>query len=91
MLKLNSSNKFKKDLKVCQKRNYDLSLLQRTIDTLRIPAQLSQAQRDHILTGNHNSERECHISPDWLLIYRINDEELYLVRTGTHSNLFTNQ
>ncbi len=91
MLKLNSSNKFKKDLKLCQKRNYDLSLLQRTIDILRVPAQLNPAQRDHKLTGNHNGERECHISPDWLLIYRINNEELYLVRTGTHADLFTNQ
>lgn len=91
MLKLNSSNKFKKDLKLCQKRNYDLSLLQRNIDILRMPAQLNPAQRDHKLTGNHNGERECHISPDWLLIYRINNEELYLVRTGTHADLFTNQ
>ena len=69
MLKLNSSNKFKKDLKLCQKRNYDLSLLQRTIDILRMPAQLNPAQRDHKLTGKHNRERELQKSPDWLLNY----------------------
>ncbi|MEZ3446939.1 MAG: type II toxin-antitoxin system YafQ family toxin [Lachnospiraceae bacterium] len=43
--------------------------------------------RDHSLSGNHVGERECHIAPDWILIYRVNNEELYLVRTGTHADL----
>lgn len=44
-------------------------------------------RRDYNLSGNHAGERECHIDPDWILIYRVNDDELYLIRTGTHSDL----
>ena len=87
MLNLNSSTKFKKDFKLCIKRGYNMKLLQEVIDTLRIPAPLPPKNRDHGLTGNWSPCRECHIQPDWLLIYRTNDEELYLVRTGTHSDL----
>ncbi|MCD7922185.1 MAG: type II toxin-antitoxin system YafQ family toxin [Clostridiales bacterium] len=88
MLKLNSSTKFRKDYKLCVKRGYDLGLLREVIDTLRIPAPLSGKNRNHNLTGNYAGCMECHISPDWLLIYRVNDDELYLARTGTHSDLF---
>ncbi len=87
MLNLNSSTKFKKDFKLCIKRGYNMRLLQKVIDTLRIPAPLPPKNRDHGLTGNWSPCREFHIQPDWLLIYRTNDEELYLVRTGTHSDL----
>lgn len=87
MLKLNSSTKFKRDYKLCLKRGYHMQLLQTVIDTLRIPASLPIKNRDHNLLGNHARERECHIAPDWLLIYRINRNELYLVRTGTHADL----
>jgi mRNA interferase YafQ len=88
MLKLNSTTKFKKDLKLCMKRNYNISLLQNVVDTLRIPAPLQERNRDHSLTGNHSGERECHIEPDWLLIYQATSTDLYLIRTGTHSDLF---
>jgi mRNA interferase YafQ len=88
MLKLNSSTKFKRDLKLCTKRHYNMELLEDAINTLRIPAPLPPQNKDHGLSGNHANERECHIEPDWLLVYRINDNELYLVRTGTHSDLF---
>lgn len=88
MLKLNKSVKFKKDYRLCIKRGYDLNLLQATVDTLRIPEPLSPKNKDHPLSGNHTGERECHIAPDWLLIYRINSDELYLIRTGTHADLF---
>lgn len=87
MLKLNASKKFRRDYKLCLKRGYNMRLLQTIIDTLRIPESLSIKNRDHNLSGNHAGERECHIDPDWILIYRVNDDELYLIRTGTHSDL----
>ena len=88
MLRLSSTSKFNKDLKICQKRNYDLNLLYSVVNTLRIPAQLPIKNKDHALKGNLANKRECHIAPDWLLIYRIKDDELILDRTGTHSDLF---
>lgn len=88
MLKLNASAKFKKDYKQCIKRGYDLELLQNIVEILRIPDSLPSKNKDHILTGNWIGNRECHILPDWLLIYRIAENELYLVRTGTHADLF---
>lgn len=88
MLKLNQSSKFKKDYKLCIRRNYNLNLLKQTVDTLRIPAPLPQKNKDHGLSGNYAGCRECHILPDWLLIYRIDSNELYLIRTGTHADLF---
>lgn len=88
MLKLNITTQFKRDLKLCKKRNYNISMLNAIIDTLRIPAILPPKNKDHALKGIYNGRRECHISPDWLLIYRIDGNEIYLDRTGTHSNLF---
>lgn len=91
MLNINSSGKFGKDLKRCARRGYDLQLLQDIIDVLRIPALLPPKNRDHDLRGNFKGRRECHITPDWLLIYEIDEHELYLDRTGTHSDLFKNK
>lgn len=88
MLKLNMTSQFKHDLKVCKKRNYNIGLLNVIVDTLRIPAQLPPKNKDHSLKENYIGRRECHISPDWLLIYRVNENELYLDRTGTHTDLF---
>lgn len=88
MLKLDASTKFKKDYKLCQKRGYDLPLLQGIINTLRVPAPLPPKNKDHNLSGNYKDCRECHILPDWLLIYQQTEDELYLVRTGSHSDLF---
>ena len=88
MLRLSASTAYKKDLKMCKKRGYDLTLLNAVINTLLIPAPLPPKNKDHLLSGNHAGERECHITPDWLLIYRVNNGELYLVRTGTHAYLF---
>lgn len=87
MLNLNTSTRFKKDYKICMKRRYNLDLLLEIVDTLRIPAALPPKNMDHRLSGNYAGCRECHILPDWLLIYQITDEELYLVRTGTHADL----
>ena len=88
MLKLNSSNKFKRDYKTCHKRGYNMSLLSNIIDILRIPEQLPGKNKDHKLSGEYKECRECHILPNWLLIYRVYGDELYLVRTGTPSDLF---
>lgn len=88
MLKLSMTTKFKKDLKVCQKRNYDLNLLNTIINSLRIPEILPPQNKDHDLKGGLKNFRECHILPDWILIYRYEDKELILDRTGTHSDLF---
>lgn len=87
MLKLNASTRFRRDYKLCVRRGCNMDLLQTAIDTLRIPSALPAKNRDHNLSGSHTGERECHITPDWLLIYRIKDNELYLIRTGTHADL----
>ena len=63
-------------------------VLNAIVDTLRIPAPLPLKNKDHALKGNYTGRRECHISPDWLLIYRLYENELYLDRTGTHADLF---
>ena len=88
MLKLNTSTQFKKDYKTCMRRHYNMYLQQAVVDVLRVPDALPQKNRDHSLTGNYTGCRECHIQPDWLLIYRQTDTELYLVSTGTHADLF---
>ena len=88
MLKLNTSTRFRRDYKICEKRGYDLRLLEQVVDTLRVPAPLPDKNRDHPLSGDWKGNQECHILPDWLLIYRVNGDELYLARTGTHSDLF---
>lgn len=81
---------FKKDLKTAKKRGYDLSLLNDVVDTLAAGLPLAEKYKDHSLVGNYKGCRECHITPDWLLIYEISNNELilYLTRTGTHSDLF---
>ena len=88
MLDVRYSTKFKKDFKTCQKRHCKMTLLQQTIDTLCIPASLPLKSKDHNLSGNYFGYRECHIEPDWLLIYKQTDTELLLDRTGTHADLF---
>lgn len=88
MLNVRYSSAFKKDFKACVKRGYKIPLLQAAVDTLRIPAALPEKNKDHQLTGNYSGYRECHIEPDWLLIYKQTADELQLYRTGTHSDLF---
>lgn len=81
---------FKKDLKAAKKRGYDLALLGAVVDTIAAGEPLQEKYKDHSLLGKYVSCRECHITPDWLLIYEVEDNELilYLTRTGTHSDLF---
>ena len=90
MLKLVTTGTFRKDYKRIKKRGYDISLLETVLEQLLSEKKLEEKYRDHALVGNYAGFRECHILPDWLLIYAINNSELILTasRTGTHSDLF---
>jgi mRNA interferase YafQ len=90
MLTLQTTTKFRKDYKRMKKQNKDMSLLQDVLDTLLAEKPLEDDFNDHPLKGNYMGFRECHIQPDWLLIYAIHKEQLVLVaaRTGSHSELF---
>ena len=90
MLKVRYSAKFKKDFKLAQKRGLPMQELKSIIEKLATGETLDAKHRDHALSGNYAMFRECHIRPDWLLIYRIKDDALELLahRTGTHSDLF---
>ena len=90
MLTIKYQTTFKKDYKRIVKRGYDVRLLEKVISLLAEQQTLPEKYRDHNLTGNYSNCRECHITPDWLLIYEIKDDELLLclTRTGSHSDLF---
>ena len=90
MYNIVATNKFKKDLKLAIKRGYNISLLNDIVEKLAKGQKLPDKNKDHNLIGNYLGCRECHITPDWLLIYELCDNELilYLTRTGTHSDLF---
>lgn len=84
------SNQFRKDLKLAQKRKYDLDKIKKVITALANGETLEAKYRDHLLTGDYGGFRECHIQPARLLVYRIDGNQLilFLARTGTHSDLF---
>ncbi len=84
------TSKFKKDYKTAMKRNLDINLLDDVIRILASGESLPEKYSDHSLNGNFKGYRECHIQPDWLLVYSIEDNDLVLVltRTGTHSDIF---
>lgn len=90
MLTIKYHTMFKKDFKRIKKRGYDISRLEKIVELLANEVPLSEQFKDHNLSGNYNGFRECHIAPDWLLIYQVNNNELVLVlsRTGSHSDLF---
>lgn len=90
MLDLYFSAKFKKDYKKMVKRGCNPALLEEVVELLRQQIPLPPKNRDHELSGNYIGYRECHLSPDWLLVYKVDKGELILVlaRTGTHSDLF---
>ncbi len=84
------TRKFKKSLKLAKKRGLDLSLLEKVITSLQNNIPLEEKYRDHELRGQYKGFRECHIAPDWLLIYMKEEDILVLtlIDTGTHSDLF---
>ncbi len=84
------SNQFKKDLKLAAKRGYDMNKIKNVIEKLANGEILEAKYRDHLLTGDYGGFRECHIQPDWLLVYQIDNGRLvlFLARCGTHSDLF---
>ena len=85
-----TTNRFEKEVKLCKKRGYDLSLLQKVMTILAEKGELPAKYRPNKLFGNYADCWECHIKPDWLLIWKQNDTELILLflNTGTHSDLF---
>ena len=90
MYTIKFTSTYKKSYKRISKRGYDLSLLNDVVDMLRRGVELPEQYRDHILQGEYKGFHECHIKPDWLLIYTTDSERLILTcsRTGSHSELF---
>jgi len=88
MLNIEKSGQFKHDYKQVLKRGLKPSLLEFVVTELAEGRKLSKKYRDHELTNNYAGHRECHIKPDWLLIYYCTEKSLVLVRTGSHSDLF---
>jgi len=82
------TSQFKKDVKRLGKRGKKFEEFKEVIRKLTAEETLESKYRDHVLVGQYKGTRECHIEPDWLLIYELAESELILVRTGTHSDLF---
>lgn len=82
------TNRFAKDLKLMTKRGRDPENIKAIIRNLIEERPLDRKFRDHVLIGNFKDRRECHIEPDWLLIYRIEESTIIFERTGTHADLF---
>ena len=89
MLKIRRTSQFKKDVKRMLKRSKDLEKLLLVVQDLSASRKLSAKYKDHPLKGQHRDKRDCHIEPDWVLLYAIESDELVLYRTGTHLDLFT--
>ena len=82
------TNRFEKDLKLMIKRGYDKENIKAVILKLIAEIPLERKHRDHLLIGNFKDRRECHIEPDWLLIYRLEENLIIFERTGKHADLF---
>jgi mRNA interferase YafQ len=79
---------FKQDVKRLQRQGKDLGKLKRVLESLVEGEGLAPGYRDHVLVGQYKGTRECHLEPDWLLIYELAESEIVLIRTGSHSDLF---
>ncbi len=88
MKTISRTNRFEKDVKKMKKRGKSFSVFKQVITRLANSEILEPKFKDHKLVGNHAGTRECHIEPDWLLVYISTEDELMLVRTGTHADLF---
>ena len=87
-MKVTQTTQFRKDVKRQRKRGKDLGKLMGVVDLLVSGADLPERLRDHALTGNWKGWRDCHVEPDWLLIYKLPGDELVLGRSGSHADLF---
>jgi mRNA interferase YafQ len=88
MREVRRTGQFKRDVKRMDKRGKDFSELRRVIELLAAGEPLEPRHRDHPLSGGYSGSRDCHIEPDWVLIYERTRDELILIRTGTHADLF---
>jgi len=84
----NYTTQFERDLRLLQRRGKDIEKLKQVLTALINEEPLAELYRDHPLKGTYKNRRECHLDPDWLLIYKLNDDEIIFERTGTHSDLF---
>jgi mRNA interferase YafQ len=82
------TSQFKRDVKRMQRQGKDLRKLKRVLESLVQGEGLAAKYRDHVLVGQYKGTRECHIEPDWLLVYELAESEIVLIRTGSHSDLF---
>ena len=89
MKQIFQTNQFKRDIKRLKKRGKDLNKLGVVLRMLAEDLSLDARYRDHALSGDWSGSRDCHIEPDWLLIYRLEPDSLFLERTGSHSDLFS--
>ncbi|HFE6348882.1 TPA: type II toxin-antitoxin system YafQ family toxin [Legionella pneumophila] len=88
MLKPITTNQFERDIKLIKKRGKELNKVFKIMQLLLNQEKLPAKNRDHALTGNYANRRECHVEPDWLLIYKLESDAIIFERTGTHSDLF---
>ena len=88
MLEIDFSKQVRKDIKKAKKQGKNLLKVEVVVDMLAAEEPLPSKYRPHVLTGNWHGHFECHIEPDWLLIYKTDDERVHLVRLGSHSELF---
>ena len=88
MRTIRRTSQFKRDVEQMQRQGKDLGKLKKVLESLVKDEKLSQKYRDHVLVGQYKGTRECHIEPDWLLIYELAESEIVLIRTGSHSDLF---
>ena len=90
MRRLNTTNKFEKDVELAKRRGKDMTKIRIVIDLLINRQSLPSGLNDHPLKGEFKGYRDIHIEPDWLLIYKIDDKNLWLSRTGSHADIFGN-
>mgnify|MGYP001813096006 FL=1 len=88
MKTIRRTSQFKRDIKRMQRQGREVEKLKRVLEALVKGEPLAAKHRDHVLVGQYKGTRECHIEPDWLLIYEVGETEIVLIRTGSHSDLF---
>lgn len=88
MKTIRRTSQFKQDVKRMQRQGKDMEKLKRVLESLMKGERLEPKYRDHVLVMQYKGTRECHLEPDWLLIYELAENEIVLIRTGSHSDLF---